>query len=167
MGTRSLTVFKEDDLMDIKHGKLHKGREIACLYRQMDGYPDGHGQELADLLEGYVVGNGIGSDSPPKYANGMGCLAAQIIGLLKWDRDLEAIKHFSTALQTPAGSFYLYPPGTRDVGEEYIYTVYHVAGVVHVKVEECLYKKRKRPVLFDGPVETYEGEKVAAARARS
>lgn len=32
MGTRSLTVMKDT------------GNEIAVLYRQFDGYPEGHGQ---------------------------------------------------------------------------------------------------------------------------
>ena len=39
MGTRSLTIFSEDG-----------GFEIGVLYRQMDGYPEGHGMELAKLL---------------------------------------------------------------------------------------------------------------------
>ena len=43
-----------------------------------------------------------------KIANGMGCLAAQIV------------EHFKNG---PA-YFYLYPSDTRDYGEEYIYTIY-------------------------------------------
>ena len=37
MGTRSLTTFKED----------HNNEEIVVLYRQFDGYPEGHGIDLS------------------------------------------------------------------------------------------------------------------------
>ena len=47
MGTRSLTTFLEED-----------GTEIAVLYRQMDGYPTGHGQDLKDFLLPFTVVNG-------------------------------------------------------------------------------------------------------------
>ncbi len=38
MGTRSLTILCGRDA------------EIAVLYRQYDGYPEGHGRELAEIL---------------------------------------------------------------------------------------------------------------------
>ena len=66
MGTRCLTVFKEED-----------GTEIAVMYRQMDGYPEGHGQALADFLEGRRIVNGYNmNDKKERAFNGMGCLAA-------------------------------------------------------------------------------------------
>ena len=44
MGTRSLTFVYEDKT------------PILNMYRQFDGYPSGHGQELADfLLSGKMV----------------------------------------------------------------------------------------------------------------
>ena len=44
MGTRSLTFVYEDN------------KPIVNMYRQFDGYPEGHGQELADfLLSGAVI----------------------------------------------------------------------------------------------------------------
>ena len=42
MGTRSLTFVKEQN-----------GRKVStyvCMYRQYDGYPSGHGLELAEFL---------------------------------------------------------------------------------------------------------------------
>ena len=96
MGTRCLTVFKEED-----------GTEIAVLYRQMDGYPDGHGKELADFLEGKTIINGYSGESLGTAFNGMHCLAAAVVA------------HFKDGI----GSFYLYPAGTRGMDEEYIYTV--------------------------------------------
>lgn len=55
---------------------------LITFYRQFDGYPSGHGQELADFLNGYEIVNGIvvsREPRPMKQANGMSCLAAQII----------------------------------------------------------------------------------------
>ena len=70
MGTRSTTTIYGD------------GKPLLTFYRQMDGYPSGHGQELVDFLRGIEMVNGIsmGGD-PPKLqqANGAGCLAAQIL----------------------------------------------------------------------------------------
>jgi len=96
MGTRCLTVFNTE-----------KGKEIVVMYRQHDGYPDGHGKELAEFLSGFKLVNGMRGDEPPKFANGMSCLAAQVVAKFKDE----------------PGSIYLYPAGTRDTGEEYIYIV--------------------------------------------
>ena len=94
MSTRSLTVFKNEK------------EEICVLYRQWDGYPQGHGKELAEFLSGITMVNGIGSERK-KIANGMGCLVAQVIA------------HFKTEV----GNFYVEPAGTRNYGEEYTYIV--------------------------------------------
>lgn len=69
MGTRSLTAFVDDT-----------GKEIVRLYRQFDGYPTGHGADLVKLCDVAIV-NGIGANK--RVANGMGCLAAQVIAGLK------------------------------------------------------------------------------------
>lgn len=68
MGTRSLTtVFDENN------------KPLLSFYRQYDGYYDGHGAELQEFLAEMVIVNGFGSGTPAKAANGMGCLAAQLI----------------------------------------------------------------------------------------
>ena len=109
MGTGCLTVMYDTSKS-----------EIAVMYRQFDGYPEGHGQELADFLNGFEIVNGI-SEEREKMANGGGCLAAQIVA------------HFKDSV----GGFYLHPAGTRECGEEYIYHVYPETGKgVSVKVEE-------------------------------
>jgi hypothetical protein len=95
MGTRSLTIFKETD-----------GKEICVMYRQFDGYLDGHGKELCEFLAGIKMVNGI-SGERTKIANGMGCLTAQVIAKFKME----------------AGGFYIHPAGTRDAGEDYTYFV--------------------------------------------
>lgn len=106
MGTRSLTLVKDE---------LEK--TIICLYRQYDGYPSCHGVELYNFLKDKQIVNGIPIVNPDdreidvtKMANGFYCLAAQLVAYFK-DSDAP-------------GDFYLYPPDTRDVWEEYIYTIY-------------------------------------------
>jgi hypothetical protein len=96
MGTRCLTAFEDEN-----------GEEFALLYRQYDGYPEGHGAELAEFLEGKRLVNGMSGDES-KIFNGMGCLAASVVA------------HFKDG----PGSFYLYPPGTRDCWEEFVYRVF-------------------------------------------
>jgi hypothetical protein len=97
MGTRCLTVIVEET-----------GAEIAVLYRQFDGYPSGHGEELAKFLGGFKIVNGFSSGAEVgKVANGMGCLAAQLVA------------HFKKSV----GGIYLHSAGTRDAGEEFIYFV--------------------------------------------
>ena len=77
------------------------------LYRQMDGYPSGHGEELEKFLERKTLVNGLPMLNDLALANGIRCLAAQVVA------------HF----KTEPGGFYLHPAGTRDIGEEYTYTV--------------------------------------------
>lgn len=69
MGTRATTIVMEDN------------EELVRIYCHSDGYPEGHGLDLAKLCDLKLV-NGIG-DYKSKIANGMGCLAAQIIAGLK------------------------------------------------------------------------------------
>lgn len=109
MGTRALTVFVDD--MDQK--------EIVVMYRQFDGYPKGHGKDLRAFLRGYKITNGISELGAKKHANGMSCLAGQVISRFK--------------TEYPYGNIYLYPAGTRDVGEEYVYTVSCENGKPKVK----------------------------------
>ena len=112
----------------------------------MDGYPDGHGQELADFLTGFQVVNGIGGDDEinyPKLANGLGCLAAQTIAHLKrqdpedTQRRNDMLKHFAESYpDSPGykkeyperdyrvGSIYMTTPGETDAWQDYTYTVY-------------------------------------------
>jgi hypothetical protein len=97
MGTRSLTVVNDGN------------HEVAVIYGQWDGYPSGHGVKLAEILapngEPVPAVNGISGDGP--CFNTASCAAAQIVAGLK----------------TGPGSYYLEPAGTRDMGEEFTYTV--------------------------------------------
>ena len=117
MGTRSLTFVYQE------------GKPILNMYRQFDGYPTGHGQELANfLLSGEMV-NGIPVGENQLYFNGMGCLAAQLIANFK----------------KSAGGFYIYPIGSTDCWQEYEYHVYENKVVV----------KNPDEVIFDGSWEKF------------
>lgn len=103
MGTRSLTRVIET-YRDEKKNKQVKVT-LVNMYRQYDGYPSGHGLELAEFLTGKKVVNGIGEDK--NVFNGAGCLAAQMVA------------HFKTS----AGGFYIYPIGAKDCGQEFEYEI--------------------------------------------
>jgi hypothetical protein len=91
MGTRSITrVFDGEKL-------------IACFYRQMDSYPTGHGQVLADFIQSRKFVNGF---SDRAVFNGMGCFAAQLIGHLKGGE---------------AGGIYMVSADAED--EEFVYEI--------------------------------------------
>jgi hypothetical protein len=104
MGTRSLTYVYEGET------------PIMCMYRQFDGYLSGHGQELANFLNELTFGNGIsGKPELFNFANGMGCLAAQMIVWFK---------------KTPGG-FYIHPVDlNQDCWQDYEYHVYENKVVV-------------------------------------
>ena len=102
MGTRSLTYVYNGTKADM-------GKPMVCMYRQFDGYPEGHGEELANfLLSGNLV-NGIPANNDERLFNGMGCLAAQLVCYFKKD----------------CGGIYLYAPElNQDCWQEYEYHVY-------------------------------------------
>ena len=62
MGTRSLTFVYDGN------------KPLINMYRQFDGYPSGHGTELAEFLNSFdEVVNGLPLGDNRKLANGMGC----------------------------------------------------------------------------------------------
>lgn len=95
MGTRStVRVFKDDT-------------QILSLYSQFDGYISGMGRDLAKVLKGRKMVNGIpGNADRTQLFNGPGCLAAQIVRGLKDD---------------DAGGVYLEGPELDD--QDYNYTI--------------------------------------------
>ena len=96
MGTRALTFVYDGD------------KPIANLYRQYDGYPTGHGAELAQFLSEFHITNGISSGETRRTANGMGCLAAQVVA------------HFKDSV----GGFYIHSVDSTECGQDYEYHVY-------------------------------------------
>lgn len=102
MGTRSLTFVYGDE------------GPIINMYRQFDGYPSGHGLELAEFLKPFIILNGYSNPNAKNQANGMGCLAAQIVA------------HFKTGI----GGFYLTPIHTLNQWQDYEYHVYQNKVIV-------------------------------------
>jgi len=124
MSTRSLTIFKSDD-----------GQEIVVMYHHYDGYPRGYGKELAEFLEGMVLTSGIPfKNAPEKFANGMNCLAAQVVS------------HFK---KNDIGNIYLWPAGKRDLGEDYIYEV--TSKEREEVIITAMKGYGKKEILFSGP----------------
>lgn len=108
MGTRSLTLF-----MDGNH-------ELCRLYRQLDGYPSGHGVDLAKVCNKTIVNGYTFEQVDGGFANGMGNLAVQAIAELS-----EGIQQFH--LEQPGGEL--------NDSCEYIYVVRGSVG--HKPTIEC------------------------------
>ena len=120
MGTRSLTfVYNE------------QGKPILNLYRQYDGYIEGHGAELAEFLAGKTLVNGFGRESTA-LANGMGCLAASIVA------------HFKETV----GGFYIHSVTETDCGQDYEYHVYD--DRVEVRGPGSIFNPGPNDNLFEG-----------------
>ena len=135
MGTRSLTYIEESYETCVadeeNNNEVHETKQnILCMYRQYDGYLSGHGAELAEFLQDFTVVNGYNSGTPKRAANGMGCLAAQLIA------------HFKDGI----GNIYIHEPNDSDCGEEYTYTIYEKDGKVRVRAYDVWAKK----IIFDG-----------------
>lgn len=98
MGTRHLTfVYGESDTV------------MLCMYGQWDGYPSGHGADLAQFLNSFdEIVNGVPLGDKRRLANGMGCLAAQLVAHFKKD----------------VGGFYIHPPElNQDCWQDYEYHI--------------------------------------------
>lgn len=123
MGTRATTKVLNEN-----------GDIILSMYSQYDGYPEGLGRELANFLKQITMVNGIRFEEKRKVANGMGCLAAQLVAEFK----------------ESAGSYYLTTPEQE---ESYNYTIYSEGDfdnqILKIKVESF------SNILFDDKVENY------------
>jgi hypothetical protein len=127
MGTRSLTFVYDGSNSDDENNE-----PIMCIYRQYDGYPSGHGHELAQFLNSKTLVNGY-SGLNSIEANGMGCLAAQLVVQLKHG----------------VGGIYIYAPIVgRDHWQDYEYHVYEDKVIV----QNCnsVYDSGHNQVIFDG-----------------
>lgn len=134
MGTRSTTTIKNEE-----------GKTLVTLYRQYDGYPSGHGQELADFLSARTLVNGFqAGQTAQSYANGMGCLAAQLIAHLKGDQ---------------IGNIYVTHEGDS---QEYNYTVYPKDGFIYLRCES-----EYRGFGYDGLASEFKGDEVERTFSRN
>ena len=168
MGTRSLTYVHEGGL---------KSTPLVCMYRQMDGYPTGMGNDLKEILRGHELVNGFGMGPRKKVQhNGMGCLAAYVIGLLKWNTWLPPRPGDVSSAPcgdvlktgTPIGSVYLQPvhpcmtketfkvsDGSAYANAEYAYVVYNKGDRICLKVFVVGWKKTPTVPIYDGPIDKF------------
>lgn len=100
MGTHALTI------VETAWDRNEEPTEIVRLYRQMDGYFSGHGEDLANFLAPRVITNGLSGNE--NASNGPEELAAHLIHYLKE--------------MYPSGNIYLHKASWGDK-EEYVYTV--------------------------------------------
>lgn len=113
MGTRSLTKIFDND------------KVLTVIYRQFDGYPDGHGIEICEFLDNKRVVNGYTEKDKEKgNFNGMGCLAAQLV------------KHLKKSI----GNIYIRHPDVKDCWEEFTYIISEEKGSIRI---ECIEEKFK------------------------
>ena len=138
MGTRSLT--KVISTWKDESGEKQR-RPITTMYRQYDGYLDGHGLELAEWLSGYTIVNGIPMDPSKPMFNGMDCLAAQMFAYFK----------------TEAGNIYCMHPDAEDCWEEYLYEIsegqYGSYEGILITVYEIRYEKGTTEIFHGTPEE--------------
>ena len=133
MGTRSLTriIPRQEGLA---YDKAHNRAELSLvnIYQQYDGYPEYMAVEYAKWLEGLSIGNGLGRDPElNKYANGVGCFAAQFI------------KHFKDG----PGGLYLHPINNEEGWVDYIYTLFPKEGE---ETYMSIYHTISKDVIFVG-----------------
>jgi hypothetical protein len=117
MGTRSTITINDEN-----------GKPLVNLYQQFDGYLSGVGADLKQAFGHTKIINGFGiHQQAGDYANGMGCLAAQIVAKFK----------------PGLGGAYIVPVGQC---EEFNYTLSEENGLVMVSVTSY------DGVLFEGPL---------------
>ena len=133
MGTRSLTrVIPRQEGLSFSEGHEHVDKSVVNMYRQYDGYPEGMGLDLAEFLDDFNIVNGLTfRPMARKVANGVGCLAAQLVS------------HFKEG----PGQIYLesLKGEPSDHWEDYIYTLYPKEGeptfisIYDVYAKECIF----------------------------
>lgn len=73
MATRSITTVRN------RWNSKDEWETLAVIYCHWDGYPSVQGACIYKLLDDMEVINGIPGNPPPKFANGAGRLASQLV----------------------------------------------------------------------------------------
>ena len=114
MGTRCITVVEDEE-----------GNELCRIFRQFDGYPSVHGGELITYLTRGKVKEQIAMGDDKSFL-GMGDVASSLVAYLKSYRkdDTDPTSSKTWRPPTSAGNrIQIIPIGTKDIGEQFIYTV--------------------------------------------
>lgn len=135
MSTHALIIISNDDADTLR---MSNSYDYASIYIHFDGYPQGVGTELAEHLAGYRITHGISGDTE-KTANGMECLAAQVVGNLK-----EFVGNVYLTLHNDSFD---------DAGVDYLYFISPAPDTdgINIRVEA----RTLGEVLFDGPVDDF------------
>ena len=135
MSTHALIIISNDDADTLR---MSNSYDFASIYIHFDGYPQGVGTELAEHLAGYRITHGISGDTE-KTANGMECLAAQVVGNLK-----EFVGNVYLTLHNDSFD---------DAGVDYLYFISPAPDTdgINIRVEA----RTLGEVLFDGPVDDF------------
>lgn len=117
------------------------GKEILTMFGHNDGHPSAYGLKLVNFLNGFIITKFTFSDQE-KAANGMECLAAQIVAYFK----------------KGIGEFYLYSSEKRNLDEEFIYTVYQgIKADLYIRIEQISpFSKTQNKLLYKGLVSEYK-----------
>ena len=128
MGTRSLTFVHDGD----------NAKPFVCMYRQMDGYPSGHGLELQKFFETdqhgqrhRPQGRRVGDRQRCRLSGGAD----------------------GRSLQRRPGGIYLYASTSKDCWQDYEYHVYADENI-GIKVK-CFAVGRRKKLLFEGDVDAF------------
>jgi len=85
-----------------------EGNFIANVYHHYDGYPQYLGIELLEITKNPIVNGLSGNTNLGECFNGMGCLVASVVAMLK---------------TTPGGVYLYSEKDFGNVGEDYLYKV--------------------------------------------
>lgn len=145
MGTRSTThVFEINEPGAVTPALLKKARHVVSIYRQYDGYPEGHGKDLADFAAKFTIVNGFSMGMQAgTHANGGGCFGAQLIHTFK----------------TEIGNVYITSKTDRQEYDYFLYVRPTERGFGTTPAMESLIylvAKAGKKTLFSGPVKEYD-----------
>ena len=140
MGTRCITVVEDEE-----------GNELCRIFRGFDGYPSVHGDELVAFLARGRVQERIEMTDEKSFL-GMGDVASSLITYLKsYREDHKDPSSRSKKWREPSpvgNKVSLMPAGTKNVGEDYIYTVVYQGDNQFTKVDVVSILDGKRVTLL-------------------
>ena len=97
-----------------------EGQTLVTIYKHYDGYPQGLGKDILNIISNKPITNGIpGGSKLGESFNGFGCLVASFISLMKDD----------------VGNIYIEPQSNfGEMNEDYLYIVQEQSDGCSVKV---------------------------------
>lgn len=136
MSTRGLVEIYDTEVPD---------EPLVTIYRQSDCYPSGLGVELGGYLKDFKIVNGYSPGEKARIANGVGCLAAQLIKWMKGDGPGNVYIQFNKDAK-----------GYADTWCEYLYRIYAKRGVPAYESEDK--KEVPSEILLEVYVLHHDGE---------